>query len=56
MFVARKAVFPEKEFIFKKNGRSKVELQEVQEPQTPIHDSIEMDKDSQEVVKPEPIA
>ena len=56
MFVARKAVFLEKEFIFKKNSGSKVELQEVQEPQTSIQDSMEMDKDSQEVVESEPIA
>ena len=56
MFVTRKAVFLEKEFIFKKNSGSKVELQEVQEPQTPIQDSMEMDKDSQKVVESEPIA
>ena len=56
VFVARKAVFLEKDFILKKNSGSKVELQEVQEPQTPVQDSMEMDKDSQEVVKPEPIA
>ena len=36
VFVARKVVFLEKEFTFKKNSGSKVELQEVQEPQTPI--------------------
>ena len=53
VFVARKAVFLEKEFIFKKNSGSKLE---VQEPQTPIQDSMEMDKDSQEVVESEPIA
>ena len=29
MFVARKAVFLEKEFIFKKNSRSKVQLEEI---------------------------
>ena len=40
VFVARKAVFLEKEFIFKKNNGSKVELQEVQEPQTPIQDML----------------
>ena len=49
-------MFLEKEFIFKKNSRSKVELQEVQKPQTPIQDSMEMDKDSQEVVESEPMA
>ena len=53
VFVARKAVFLEKEFIFKKNSGSNVELQE---PQTPIQVSMEMDKDSQEVVESEPIA
>ena len=46
MFVARKAVFLEKEFIFKKNSGSKEELQEVQKPQTPIQDSVEMKTDS----------
>ena len=49
-------MFLEKEFIFKKNSGSKVELREVQEPQTPIQDSMEMDKNSQEIVEPEPIA
>ena len=44
VFVSRKAVFLEKEFIFKKNRGSKVELQEVEEPQIP------------EVVEPECIA
>ena len=48
-------MFLEKEFIFKKNSGSKVELQEVQEPQTPIQDSMKMDNDSQEVVESEPI-
>ena len=56
MFVAQKAVFLGKEFIFKKNIGRKVELQEVQEPQTPIQDSMEMDNDSQEVVESKPIA
>ena len=55
VFVARKAVFLEKEFIFKKNSGSNVELQEVQEPRTPTQDSMKMDKDSQEVVESEPI-
>ena len=36
VFVAQKAVFLEKKFIFKKNSGSKVERQEVQEPQTSI--------------------
>ena len=56
VFVARKAVFIEKEFIFTKNNGSKVELQEVQGPQIPIEDNMEMDKDSQEVVESKPIA
>ena len=56
VFVAQKVVFLEKKFIFKKNNGSKVELEEVQEPQAPIQDSVEMDTDSQEVVEPEPIA
>ena len=55
MFVARKAVFLEKKFIFKKKSGSKVEI-EVQEPQTPIQDSMKMDIDSKEVVELEPIA
>ena len=54
VFIARKAVLLEKEFIFKKNSGIKVELQEVQEPQTPIQDSMEMDKDSQEAVDKNP--
>ena len=36
VFVARKAVFIEKKFIFKKSSGSKVELEEVQEPQASI--------------------
>ena len=55
MFVARKAFFLEKEFIFKKNSRSKVQLEEIQEPQTPIQDNMEMEMDSQEVTESEPI-
>ena len=56
MFIARKVVFLEKEFIFKKTSRSKVQLEEVQEPQTPRQDSVEMKTNSQEVVEPKPIA
>ena len=55
MFVARKTVFLEKEFISKKNSGSKVHLEEIQEPQIPAKDSMEMETDSQEVVESEPI-
>ena len=55
MFVTRKAVFLENEFIFKKSSGSKVELQEIQEPQTLVQDSMGMDKDLKEVVEPKPI-
>ena len=50
VFIARKAVFLEKKFIFKKNSGSNIE---VQEPQTLIQDSVEMDKDFQKVVESE---
>ena len=46
VFVARKVVFLEKENIFKKNSRSKVQPEEVQEPQTLTKDNVEMDTDS----------
>ena len=46
VFVARKAVFLEKEFISKKNSGSKVHLKEIQEPQIPIEDNIEIETDS----------
>ena len=54
-FVARKAVFLKKEFIFKKNSKSEVQLEEVQESQTPINDSAKIDTDSQEVGDPYPL-
>ena len=51
-----KNYFSWKEFISKKNSGSKVHLEEIQEPQIPAKDSMEMETDSQEVVEPEPIA
>ena len=36
VFIARKVVFLEKEFISKKKSGSKVHLKEIQEPQIPI--------------------
>ena len=47
MFVARKAIFLEKEFIFKKNTGSKIHLEKVQDSQIPIKDSVEIETDSQ---------
>ena len=55
VFVARHAVFLEKEFLLKKDSGSRVELEEVQVPQTPTKDRLEMESDSQSVVEPEPI-
>ena len=56
VFVARKTVFLEKEFISKKNSGRKVHLEEIQELQIPAKNNMEMETDSQEVVEPEPIA
>ena len=53
MFVARKAVFLEKEFIFRKESGRKVQLEEIQEPQNPMEDKMEVDSDSQRVVESE---
>ena len=53
MFVAPKAIFLEKEFILKKESESKVQLEEIQEPQNPIEDKMEVDNDSQRVVESE---
>ena len=53
VFVTRKTVFLKKEFIFKKENGSKVQLQEIQEPQNPIEDKMEVDSDSQRVVESE---
>ncbi len=55
VFVARKAVFLEKEFLLKKDSGSKVELGEIQVPQAPIEDGLEMGSSSQPVVEQEPI-
>ena len=53
MFVARKAIFLEKEFILKKESGKKVQLEEIQEPQNPTEDKMEVDNDSQRVVESE---
>ena len=47
VFVARKAVFLEKEFISKKNSGSRIQLEEVQGPQIPEEDSMEIGSESQ---------
>ena len=51
VFVTWKDVFLEKEFIPKKEIKSKVELEEIQEPQNPIEDKMDFDSDSQRVVE-----
>ena len=51
VFVARKAVFLEKEFLLKKNSGRKVQLDEIQVPQTPVEDELEMGSSSQPVVE-----
>ena len=43
VFVARKAVFLEKEFILMKESGSKLQIEEIQEPQNPIEDKMEVD-------------
>ena len=55
VFVSRKAVFLEKEFISKKNSGSRIQLEEVQNPQIPEEDSMEIGLESQGVVETEPI-
>ena len=40
VFVARKAVFLEKEFLLKKNSGSEIELGEVQVPQNPVEEGL----------------
>ena len=42
VFVARKAVFLENEFVSKRNSGSKIQLEEVQDPQIPEEDSKEI--------------
>ena len=46
MFVARKTVFLEKEFISKKNSGSKIQLEEIQDPQIPEEDSMKIETES----------
>ena len=46
VFVARKAVFLEREFISKKNSGSKIQLEEIQDPQIPEEDSMEIETES----------
>ena len=46
VFIARKAVFLEKEFISKKNSGSKIQLEEIQDSQIPIEDSMEIEMES----------
>ena len=55
VFIAQKAVFLEKEFILKKESGSKIQFEEIQEPKNPIEDKMEVDSDSQKVVKSESI-
>ena len=55
VFVARKAVFLEKEFVSKKNSGGKIQLEKVQGAQIPEEDSMEIDSKSQRVVETEPI-
>ena len=55
VFVARKAVFLEKEFLLKKNSGSKIELGESQVPQTPVEYELEMGSSSQQNVEQETI-
>ena len=54
VFVARQAVFLEREFISKKNSGSEVQLEEVQVPQIPTQDSVERENVSQGVVEAQP--
>ena len=56
VFVARKAVLLEKEFVSKKNSGSKIQLEEVQDPQILEEDSMKIESESQGVVETEPIA
>ena len=56
VFVARKAIFLEKEFLLKKNSGSEIELREIQVPQTPVEEGLEMGASSQTGVEQEPIA
>ena len=46
VFVARKDVFLEKEFILKEESGSKVQLEEIQEPQNLTEDKMEVDSNS----------
>ena len=46
MFVTQKTIFLEKKIIFKKNNESKIQLEEVQELQTTIKDSVKIDTNS----------
>ena len=55
VFVACKAFFLEKEFLHKTNSGSEIELGEIQVPQTPVEEGLEMGASSQAVVEQEPI-
>ena len=54
VFVARTAVFLEREFISKGNSGSKVELEEIQDPQNEDEPMEEQEQDPQDVVEREP--
>ena len=53
--VACKVVLLENEFVSKRNNGSKIQLEEVQGPQIPEEDSMEIESDSQGLVETEPI-
>ena len=55
VFVPRKTVFLEKEFVSKKNSGSKIQFEEIQDPQILEEDSMEIESESQGVVEIEPI-
>ena len=52
MFVARNGVFLEREFISKRTSGSTVQLEEIQDPQTSIVPSMELQLDQQVIVEP----
>ena len=54
VFVARNAVFLEREFISKRVSGSKICLEEVQEPQVATEPPVEIQQDSQPIVESEP--
>ena len=55
VFVARNGIFLEREFISKRNSGSRIQLEEVEEPQITDEPSMEIQSDSQQVVESEPV-